>query len=62
MAEDFNRQIDAAKKHKSASYLANINVDNLRKPLVRGKQGLEEWLQLNQDKEKISRGQRDLTP
>ena len=46
-AEDFNQQIDAAKKHKTASYLANINVEKLRVPLAKCKQGLEEWLQTN---------------
>ncbi len=47
LAEDFNRQIASAKKHKSASYLANINVDKLKEPLTRSRQGLEEWLQAN---------------
>lgn len=45
MAEDFNQQIEAAKKHKSASYMASLNVDKLRKPLTKSKEGLEEWLQ-----------------
>ncbi len=51
-AEEFNREIDAAKKHKSASYLAGIQVDRLRKPLGSSKQGLEEWLTLNQSRGK----------
>ena len=45
--EDFNRQIDAAKKHKSASFLADISIDKLREPLDKSKQGLEEWLLVN---------------
>jgi len=47
ITDEFNREIDAAKEHKSASYLASIQVDRLREPLARSKQGLEEWLQLN---------------
>jgi len=56
IAEGFNREIDAAKKHKSAGYLANIQADRLSKPLARCQQGLEEWLQLNKGKEKIFKG------
>jgi len=57
IAEEFNREIDAAKKHKSASYLASIQVDKLREPLAKSKQGLEEWLQLNKGrKEPVKEG------
>jgi len=52
IAEEFNREIDAAKKHKSVSYLAGIRVDRLGKPLSKSKRGLEEWLELNKDKDK----------
>ena len=47
IAEEFNGEIDAAKKHKSSSYLAGIQVDRLKEPLARSRQGLEEWLELN---------------
>jgi len=47
MIEDFNRQIDSAKKYKSPSYLVNINIDKLREPLTRSQEGLEEWLLAN---------------
>ncbi len=47
MAEDFNRQIGAAKKNKSVSYLYNIDVGKLKEPLARSKQGIEEWLLAN---------------
>ena len=53
IAEEFNREIDAAKKHKSTSYLAGIRVERLTEPLARSKQGLEEWLELNQSKKKL---------
>ena len=53
MAEEFNREIGSAKKHKSSSYLANINVEKLRGPLARSQRGLEEWL-------KASTGQKDM--
>lgn len=44
MVEDFNQQIEAARKYKSASYLVNINGDKLKELLARSRQGLEEWL------------------
>lgn len=47
MAEDFNRQIDMAKRSKSANHTVNIDVDKLKEPLTRSKQGLEEWLLIN---------------
>ncbi len=47
MAEDFNQQIQAAKKHKSASYTVTLNVEKLEKPLVKSRQGLEQWLLAN---------------
>jgi len=47
IAEEFNGEIDAAKKHKSSSYLAGIQVDRLKGPLARSRQGLKEWLELN---------------
>lgn len=57
IAEEFNKEIDAAKKHKSASYMASIQVDRLKEPLANSKQGLEEWLQLNEGrKEPVKEG------
>ena len=50
ITEDFNREIDAAKKYKSASYLASIQTDRLKEPLAQSKQGLEEWLEANTSK------------
>lgn len=47
IAEDFNERIDAAKKYKSDSYMASIQVDKLKLPLTKSKQALEEWLQEN---------------
>ena len=44
MVEDFNQQIDASKKYKSASYIINVNVDKLKEPLTKSREGLEEWL------------------
>ena len=62
IAEEFNREIDAAKKYKSASYLASIQVDRLKEPLAKSRQGLEEWLQLNKGKGKIFKGSHHLAP
>ncbi len=44
LIEDFNGQIEAARKYKSASYMANVNVDKLNALLAESKQGLEKWL------------------
>jgi hypothetical protein len=52
VAEGFNREIEAAKNHKSASYLAGMRVDRLREPLAESKHGLEEWLALNKGRKK----------
>ena len=56
IAEEFNRQIDKAKQYKSTAYLAGMEVGRLRVPLARSKQGLEEWLEMNKDKKKLTIG------
>jgi len=45
MAENFNQDIDSARKYKSVSYLSGIDVYRLKEYLAKGKQGLEEWFQ-----------------
>ena len=62
IAEEFNREIGAARKHKSASYLANIQVDRLKEPLAKSRQGLEEWLELNKGKKESVKQGGDLAP
>lgn len=47
MSEDFNVRIGEAKRHKSSSYLATIQVDKLSAPLAKGREGLEQWVQEN---------------
>ena len=47
LAEDFNQQIDTAKRQKSALYMLNINMDKIKDSLGKSKQGLEEWLLKN---------------
>ena len=44
MAEDYNQQMDAAKKHRSAGYLVSINIHKLKESLTKSKEGLEQWL------------------
>ncbi|MFC1968896.1 hypothetical protein ACFLVF_00180 [Chloroflexota bacterium] len=51
LAEDFNRDITSAKKFKSSSYLANVNVEKLREPLAHSRKGLEEWLNLGAEQQ-----------
>ncbi|MFC1943075.1 hypothetical protein ACFLWO_00625 [Chloroflexota bacterium] len=45
MVEDSNRQIDAAKKYKSASYLVGIDAGKVKDLLTKSREGLEKWLQ-----------------
>jgi len=47
LAEDFNQQIESAKKYKSTIYLSGVDVHKLEEPLTKSKQGLEEWLKAN---------------
>lgn len=42
--EDYNQQIQAAKKFKSTSYIASVDVNKLKEPLNKCKEGLEQWL------------------
>jgi len=44
MTEDFNQQIGAAKKYKSTSYMASVDMDKLKVTLTKSEQGLEQWL------------------
>lgn len=47
LAEDFNQEIESAKKYKSSIYLSGVDVHKLEEPLTKSKQGLEEWLKAN---------------
>ena len=47
LAEDFNQEIESAKKYKSTIYLSGVDVHKLEEPLAKSKQGLEEWLKAN---------------
>ena len=48
MAEDFNMQVESAKLYKAhSSYLSGINVERIKDPLAKSKDGLEEWLKAN---------------
>ena len=47
MLEEVNGRIDAARKFKSDSYMAGIDVSKLKEPLARSKERLAEWLQAN---------------
>ena len=62
IADEFNRDIGTARTHKSASYLVSIQVDRLRQPLAKSKQGLEEWLELNKGKKQSVKQGSDLAP
>ena len=47
MADGFNEKIGEAKRHKSSSYLAVIQVDRLSVPLAKSREKLEQWVQEN---------------
>ena len=58
LAEDFNQEIEQAKRYKSTSYLSGISVSRLQEPLTKSKQGLEEWLKANMEKAGPDAGRR----
>lgn len=58
LAETFNQEIEAAKKYKSSTYLTTINVDKLKSPLTKSKQGLEGWLKVNMQQQGPDAGRR----
>ncbi len=47
MSEEVNERIDAARRFKSDSYMAGIDVSKLKEPLAKSKQQLQEWIQEN---------------
>ncbi len=47
MAEDFNLQMDTAKRYKTTSYLSGMNTEKMREPLTKSIEGLQEWLKVN---------------
>ena len=54
IADGFNREIDAARKHRSTTYIAGIDTRRLVEPLAKSRQGLEEWIELNKGKKKVT--------
>ena len=62
LAEDFNQEIEAAKKYKSTIYLSGVDVHKLEEPLTKSKQGLEEWLKANIQQAGPGAGQRGCLP
>jgi len=53
MAEEFNQNIDAAKKHKSSSYLASIEADKLKEALTKSQQELGDWFNKNKESKEL---------
>jgi hypothetical protein len=52
---DFNREIDLARQNRNTVSLMQLPIENLRDPLIKGKQGLAQWLRDNIQKEMASR-------
>jgi len=44
IAEDFNQQLDMAKKYRSSGSLASIDINRLEEALDKSGKGLEQWL------------------
>ncbi len=47
LIDDYNQRIDIAKKSRSDSYMAGIDVDRLKAPLDGAAERLREWVQVN---------------
>lgn len=47
LVEEVNESIDAARKYKSDSYMAAIDISKLKAPLDESKEQLMEWIQEN---------------
>ena len=62
LAESFNQEIEAAKRYKSTTYLSAIDVDKLKEPLTKSRQGLEEWLKANIQQTGPEAGRRGCMP
>jgi hypothetical protein len=55
LAEDFNQQIDAAKKQRANIYLTGVDAHKLEAPLTKSKEGLEQWIRANMPLETTGR-------
>jgi hypothetical protein len=44
LAEDFNRQLKAVKKAKSADSKLDFDLEKIKEPMANSKKGLEDWL------------------
>lgn len=47
MVEDYNQQLNMAKKYRSSGSLATINVSKLEDALDKSSEGLEQWLRMS---------------
>jgi len=62
LAENFNQQIDMARKQKSEIYLAGLDVQKAKGPLVKSRDGLQEWLKANMQQAGPDAGRRGCMP
>jgi hypothetical protein len=58
LAEDFNARIDSARKNKVMATLQDMQVERLREPLTKSKEGLVAWLRANMQTELQSKKRR----
>ncbi len=47
LVEDYNMRLDSAKMYKSNSYIFGAGAEQMREPLLKSKEGLEQWLKSN---------------
>jgi hypothetical protein len=62
MAEDFNMQIETAKRYKTSSYLSGINVEKMKEPLAKSREGLQEWIKVNMQQMGPGQGRQGCLP
>ena len=62
MAEDFNMQIETAKHYKTTSYLSGINVERIKEPLAKSREGLQEWMKVNMQQAGPGQGRQGCLP
>jgi hypothetical protein len=54
LAEEYNQQISSAKKTKSTSYLAGLDMGKLKTLLTKSQQGLESWFSAHSSMEEAT--------
>ena len=62
LAENFNQQIDMARKQKSDIYLSGLDVHKVEGPLTKSRDGLQKWLKARMQQAGPEAGRRGCMP